>query len=198
MRSSFPRRVAEGAPEAAFYFFTCGRVVLPAAVGDLDRAHHRAEFTGTGPVPTVRDAVEQARPVGVAAAGRIDDAFGFNARDFVALTAREDERALAPLRIDERLYRARHVLDLAAGLVFKKLALVIVHRHIVGKAEELAELRGGEHRQALPGIEEEGHAGLVALAGVLHHAVLAVRPDDGNLHPELAPDVVLVREVHRA
>ena len=67
-----PAGVTECALEARFDLVARRRVVLRAAVRDLDRAHHRGEPAGVRPVPAVRDAVEQAGAIGVAAAGRID------------------------------------------------------------------------------------------------------------------------------
>ena len=48
-------------------------VVLAAARADLERAERRGELAGALPVPVVREAVEQARAVRIAAAGRVDD-----------------------------------------------------------------------------------------------------------------------------
>src|SRR5690606_9733332 len=45
-KSSFPRGLAEGMPEARLDLLQSRRMVLAAAMGDLDRSHHRAELSG--------------------------------------------------------------------------------------------------------------------------------------------------------
>src|SRR5688500_14854742 len=145
----------------------------------------------------MRNAIQEPRAVGVAAAGRIDHALGLDARNVVASRAREDDRALRTLGVDQRLDLAGEVQELAAGLLLEQLALVVVHRDVVGQAQQLAQLFAREHGQALARIEQEWHAVLGALARVLLHALLAVGSDDGKARAQVARDMVLVRASHR-
>src|ERR1044071_8694793 len=102
----------------------------------FNRSHQGAEPAGRLPIPAVGEAVEQPRTVRVAAARGIDDACGFNARDFVALTAGDDQRALRAEGADEGLYAARQLLERFSGLLLEHLALVVVHRDVIRLAQE--------------------------------------------------------------
>src|SRR5215813_8207713 len=72
-------------------------VVLSAALGNLDGAELRREPAGHVPVESRGEAVEQSRPVGVAAAGGIDHFRRLGARDLDFPSAGVDERSAAAL-----------------------------------------------------------------------------------------------------
>src|SRR5688500_5701564 len=123
--SSFPGRVAESTLEARFDVPACGRMVLRAPMRDLDRPHDRAQFTRRGPVPALREAVEEPGAIGVAAAGRIGERLCRNARNLVALPAGEDERAFRAERDDQRFQVPGEVLEPAAGLFLEQPPFVV-------------------------------------------------------------------------
>src|SRR5262245_3629350 len=116
---SFPRRVAEGAAETRLDLLARRSVVLRPAVRDLDRTHHRAEFTRTRPVPAVRNSIEKPRAIRVAAARRVDHLLRRDRRHLVALPAGEHERSLGAERADERLHVARDLVELSAALLLE-------------------------------------------------------------------------------
>ena len=103
---------------------------------------------------------------------------------------------LAPRVTHQGLDSARQRFDRLAGLLLQKLPLVVVDRDVVGKPEELVQLFGREHRQALPRIEHERYAVLGAFACVLLHALFTVGSDDRELGAELCAYMILVRIVH--
>ena len=78
-------------------------VVLRAVLLDLDRAHERGDPAGDLPVEPPLQAVQQARAVGVAAAGRVVDCGRRYRRDVDAMAARVDAGSLATSGHDECL-----------------------------------------------------------------------------------------------
>src|SRR3954469_7655828 len=122
----FPWRVAESAAESRLDLWARRLVVLRTALRDFDRSHDRAKAADRRPVPAVREAEQQCRPVGVPAAGRINHGLGCNARYLMTLTAGEDERALRAQGADQGLDRFGNVLELAAGLFLEHLAFIVI------------------------------------------------------------------------
>src|SRR5687768_5590842 len=108
-----PGRIAERSAEPAFNFVARGAMVLGPAVGDLERAHHGAKFTRSGPVPAMGDAVKQPGAIRIAAAGGIHYRLRRHAGHLVALAGSQDHRALRAQRVDQRLDLARKLLELA-------------------------------------------------------------------------------------
>ena len=194
--SRLPRRIAEGLAEARFdrrratvvWFCAPRCAILIAPITD-------AELAGARPVPAVRDAVEQARAVGVAAAGR-DRPPRRPARGGTSwrLPPAKISEPLAPSVHDQRLDVARERLQLAAGLLLQHLAFVVVHRDVSRRA---ARTRRAPRRRTSaapgPGSNMNGIAGCGAFARVLQHALLAVGRDDGEPGAERRGHVVLVR-----
>eukprot|EP00825_Cyclidium_porcatum_P029940 TRINITY_DN3184_c0_g1_i14.p1 TRINITY_DN3184_c0_g1~~TRINITY_DN3184_c0_g1_i14.p1 ORF type:complete len:414 (-),score=39.68 TRINITY_DN3184_c0_g1_i14:727-1968(-) len=149
-------------------------------MGDLDRTHHCRQTAGGRPVETVGNAVEQAGTVGVAATGRIENFFGLDTGNIVALTVGVDLGPLATARYDQRLHFASQLFQAAPGTVTKQLGLVIVEAGVIGQLDEIEQFVAVEHRQALARIENEGHVGIRKVTGVLHHALAAIRRDDAE------------------
>src|SRR5574343_2085303 len=155
------------------------RVVLAAAMGDLDRPHDRRQAAGRRPVQAIGDTVEQAGAIGIAAAGRVDDLVGLDAGDVVAL-AGIDFGAFATTGNDQRLHFAGQLLQAAPGAVAEQFGLVVVEAGVVGQAHEIHQFVAAEHRHALTRIECEGHAGFGEVAGMLQHSLATVRCNDAQ------------------
>jgi hypothetical protein len=109
-----------------------------------------------------------------------------------------DDRTAGPECDHESRHEFRECLDAAAGSLLEHLRFVIVHCDVFRHAHELEQLFAAEHRQSLPGIEDERDPGIVELLRVLEHAVAAVGRNDPELRVHCLGDEVFMRVIHRA
>src|SRR5262249_16815224 len=117
-------------PEKVPDLVAADRMILRAARSHLDRAQEGGEPSRLVPIEARRDAMEQAGPVRVAAAGRIDDRWRLGAGNVESGSVREDDRALRAAGEDQGLEVLCKILELASGPILEKAGLVIVHRHV--------------------------------------------------------------------
>ena len=112
------------------------RVVLRAALRDLEGADPVAECRALCQGPALFQAEQQRAAPGVATAGGIDDRFGFHRRYVGFFTV---DPYLAPLRAerhDQAPGATRNVGRAPARAIAQHLALVVVDRHPVGLLDE--------------------------------------------------------------
>ncbi len=144
------------------------------------------------------DAVQQATPEGIAAAGRIGDPLGRHDRNLLRALLVADGRAVLAARNDEGVDPAGDFIFGPSRLVAHQLGLVVVDRYEGRKFNAAAQRRTVEQRQALARIEHERHPGPGEFFHVLHHPVEAVGADDRELDARRVARVVQVRLHHRA
>ena len=157
-------------------------MVLATAMGDLDGTHEGSQTTGFFQIPTLLQAVEQAGAVGIAAAGGIGQFRWLDAGNVDAATFGIDLGAFAAEGDDQGFYILGQGFQTAAGAFRDEFCFIVIHRGVFGQLQELEQFLAVEHGQALTGIEDEGDAGFLELAGVLHHAVATVGGNDAEGH----------------
>ncbi len=122
--------------------------------------------------------MQQTGAIGIAAAGRVNDGFGFRRGDGVLLAVGVDERAVRTERDDQRPHAIGDLGQGLAGFVLQQLGLVIVHGDIARLFDEAQQLGAREHRHALAGVKHERDVLCHELQRVLEHALAPVRRDD--------------------
>ena len=172
-------------------------MVLRAAFGDLDRTEQGREPARGGPIHVVGNSKKQARPVRIAATGGIEDARGLHGGNGFNPALRINPRTLRTLRDDERFHQLRQLLDGFAGALLDQFRLVVVGRNVIGLTDEIHQVIAIEQGQALPRIENEGHAGFAEFARMLQHALAPVGRDDAEPDILRIGNVIEMREVHR-
>ena len=98
---------------------------------------------------------------------------------------------------NDRVDAVGEALERNAGALGEEPALVVVDGEKGRGVDHLEELGPREQRQALAGIEHEGHLRVGELLDVRAHAVAAVRRDDAEPDVVDIADAILVRRVHR-
>ena len=136
---------AEGLPVALADFVSARRMTLAALVCDLDGTHHGRQRARLFPVPTVRDAIEQAGTIGVAATGRVDDGVGFDAGNLDDLSVCVNARAFSTKCDDQRVNARREFFERLPGSIAEQLGFVVVQAGVGRQTEEFEQFVAREH-----------------------------------------------------
>ncbi len=153
---------------------------------------------GALPVPAMRDAVENARAIRVAASRGVEHGGALGRRYGVRLAAGVNDRPVGAQGDDQRLDVLGELRERNAGALREHASFVVVDRHVARRVDHGHELRAVEQRHALARVEDVRDARLRELRGMRAHAFLAVGCDDAKADVGHVGHTALMRIVHGA
>lgn len=156
-----------------------GELVPLIAPGfDLDLAHETPHAAGGLPILALHQALQQAGAVGVPATGGVNHLPGRGGGDVNLPALCVDDRPGAAAGDHQGLHQIQDRAGVQTGLVRHQLPFVIIEDQPGGALEALQQFGFVQHRHILAGVENKRDVRRRELAGVLQHALPAIRGDD--------------------
>src|SRR5579872_3264080 len=97
--------------------------------------------------------MNDARPIGIPATGRVDDSPWDGGRDHLFPARQINARALAAACDNKCLDPCGHIADMETGTGLQQMPLVFIDGHPRSLLDELSQFLSIEHRQPLPRVE---------------------------------------------
>ena len=137
-------------------------------------------------------AIQQAGPVSVAAAGRVPQGGGPGRGDRMLLPLGIDRGTRLATGYDQGPHARRDIGGRQAGALLHQLPFIIIHGHPGGPVDKLREFQPVKHGQTLAGVKDKRNIRLGKLSGMLQHPFLAVRRDNAEFNPARGADIIPV------
>src|SRR5690606_20963816 len=114
-----------------------GSMILGPTGSNFDASHDISKFTCVRQTPLPRQAIQQARAVGVSAARGVDDLRGDNGGDMRGAVTVVNDRAVCAVRDDDALQTTCDVFHAATGTLQDNARFILVHAQYGRQAQHL-------------------------------------------------------------